>query len=467
MARTSDMAIGQELEEIVEIIGRATGSVSRDEIGAAFMAASGRAVPSRTLQRRLERLIMEGRVHSEGESKSTVYRLAAPDGTASRQAGPRPLSAQGVQLSRLILRPLGERRPVGYDREWLQRYKPGTSWYLTKAERAHLWKVGETVGDTRPVATFARDILGRLLIDLAWASSRLEGNTYTRLDTQNLLEFGQRAEGKDAAETQMILNHKTAIEYLVGEAEEATIRKTTILSLHAALSENLLDNPGDEGRLREKAVSITGTSYTPTAIPQIIREAFEHIVATINRIPDPFEQALFAMTHIPYLQPFVDVNKRTSRLVANIPLIRANLCPLSFVGAEEGEYVHGTLAVYELRRTALLRDFFIGAYERSAAQYTVMRSSLVQPDPIRLRYRNQLRDVVKGIVSAGAAPSSERVRVDGAKVGIPDEELAGFAEVALGLLINLHAGSASRYGLRPREFTEWERRFRVPMKQIP
>jgi Fic family protein len=37
------------------------------------------------------------------------------------------------------------------------------------------------------------------------------------------------------------------------------------------------------------------------------------------------------MVHLPYLQPFEGVNKRTSRLAANIPLIRHNLCPLSFI----------------------------------------------------------------------------------------------------------------------------------------
>lgn len=467
MARISDAAIRLELDEIMAILGGGRDRMSRDDIGLAFTASFGTVLPPRTLQRRLERLIVAGRIRAEGESRRTVYRLAGGETEAAREPGQRHLSAQGTRLRDLIRRPMGARIPVGYDREWLYSYTPGRTWYLTKAERRHLRDVGETAGDSRPAGTFARDILSRLLIDLAWASSRLEGNTYTRLDTQNLLEFGQSAQGKDAAETQMILNHKAAIEYLVGEAEEAVISKTAILSLHAALADNLLDDPGEEGRLRERAVSTTGTSYTPTAIPQVLREAFEHIVETLNRIPDPFEQALFAMTHIAYLQPFVDVNKRTSRLVANLPLIRANLCPLSFVGADELEYVHGTLAVYELRRTELLRDFFVHAYELSATQYTVVRTSVVPPDPVRLRYRNQLRDVIREIVIAGEAPSHETVRAHAVQSGVPATDLRGFSEVALELLINMNNGSASRYGLRPSEFLEWERRVRLPVRQIP
>lgn len=103
----------------------------------------------------------------------------------------------------------------------------------------------------------------------------------------------------------MIINHKTAIEYVVGEAEETRIRTTTILSTHAALSDNLLADPTEDGRLRERPVSISGSTYTPTAIPQVIREAFERIVESLNAIPDPFEAAFFAMVQIAYLQPFV------------------------------------------------------------------------------------------------------------------------------------------------------------------
>ena len=57
---------------------------------------------------------------------------------------------------------------------------------------------------------------------------------------------------------------------------------------------------------------------------------------TATVITDPFEQAFFALVHLAYLQGFEDVNKRVSRLAANIPLIRGNLCPLSFVDDGDG-----------------------------------------------------------------------------------------------------------------------------------
>jgi len=259
----------------------------------------------------------------------------------------------------------------------------------------------------------------------------------------------------------MIINHKAAIEYVVGEVAEEVVTKTTVLSIHAALSENLLGDPSEEGRLRERPVSISGSSYTPTAIPQVIREAFERIVELLNSISEPFEMAFFAMVHIAYLQPFVDVNKRTSRLVANLPLIKANLCPLSFVGTDDREYVLGTLAVYEQQRMELLRDFFITAYERSAAQYHVVRDSVIQPDPIRLRYRNELRAVVQKVVVAGGATTLGNIRKLIEATSVPAEDLNRFAEVALELLLNLNEGSATRYGLRPSEYNAWQHSMRA------
>ena len=73
-----------------------------------------------------------------------------------------------------------------------------------------------------------------------------------------------------------------------------------------------------------------GTTFIPLSIPQKLNELFDRLLTTVDAIPDPFEQAFFVMVHLPYLQPFIDVNKRTSRLAANIPLITQNLCPRGF-----------------------------------------------------------------------------------------------------------------------------------------
>lgn len=238
------------------------------------------------------------------------------------------LSAEGLEVQCLVRLPRQQREPCTYDRKYLDDYIPGETWYLPEESRDELMAVGETPDPERPVGTYARDILDRLLIDLSWASSRLEGNPYSRLDTQNLLEHGIHAEGKSQQEAQMILNHRTAIRMLVDNVEEIDFDRRTLLGVHAALAENLVGDPGEEGALRQRPVDISGTVYRPSGVPQIIRECFVLLLAKARDIPDPFAQAFFLMVHLPYLQPFIDVNKRTSRIAANIPFIKGNLCPL-------------------------------------------------------------------------------------------------------------------------------------------
>src|SRR3954452_2142124 len=458
MARRTRAALNDELEAIEAVVGRHPEGIGRAELEAAFAESYGRTLEWRTLLRRLRVLDDQDRVRAEGRSTRTVYRPGpgfVPEAPPP-EAGYVRLSREGAQVRALVRRPIAERRPVGYDGAFLERYRPGKTWYLPQQLRRTLHEIGRTPDADRPAGTYAREIFARLLIDLAWASSRLEGNTYSRLDTHNLLEFGQRAEGKEAAEAQMILNHKAAIEMLVGEAARVGFNLYTFQNLHAALSENLLPDVGDEGRLRLQPVDISGTTYRPSSIPQKVEEWFRLLLAKADAIPDPFEQAFFVMTHLPYLQPFVDVNKRTSRLGANISLIKENLCPRSFVDVPERAYVEATLGVYELTRVDLLRDVFVWAYERSCAQYRVARDAVGEPDPLRMRYRGALGTLVHEMVRAGEPPRMGLIRSWAEAHGIPAADVEGFTERALTLLVSLHQGNLHRYDLRLGEYDAWK-----------
>jgi hypothetical protein len=297
--------------------------------------------------------------------------------------------------------------------------------------------------------------LGRLLIDLSWASSKLEGNTYTRLDTQNLIELGQLAEGKDRREAQMIMNHKAAIEFLVEQPEDIGFNPFTFFNLHALLSENLLADPSESGRLRQRIVEVSGTVFHPLGIPQQVDHYFRMTLEKAAAIEDPFEQAFFVMVHIPYLQPFVDVNKRVSRLGANIPLIQHNLCPLSFIDVPERAYVEGTLGIYELKRMDLLRDVFVWSYERSCQRYMAIRETIAEPDPVRQRYRESLVSVVSEIVRALQVPTPQTVRTVAGSL-VPAEVLDRVVELALADLHDLHDGNITRYRLRLSEYRAWQ-----------
>ncbi len=276
------------------------------------------------------------------------------------------------------------------------------------------------------------------------------------LDTKRLIDLGEEAEGKERLEAQMILNHKDAIEFLVGTAEEIGFNRYTILNLHALLANNLLADPDAAGRLRRIGVASERSSFHPLEVPQLIEECFDQILTTAAAITDPFEQALFVMVQLPYLQPFDDVNKRVSRLSANIPLIKSNLSPLSFEGVPRGTYTDAVLGVYELNKTELLRDVFIWACERSAARYAAVRQSLGEPDPFRLRHRAALREVVGAVVRKrmGKKQAAKHVTTWTSEL-IDAAERERFRETAESELLGLHEGNFARYQIRPSEFAAW------------
>lgn len=447
-----------EFDRIAEVVGRFPDGADLDEI----LAVIGAGLSRRTLQRRLADLIAKGRVTGRREQKSFKYRLAPVTGTlAATLPGVEargevyvPTSPEGAEIKVYVRQPVQGRRPVGYNIEFLDAYRPNETWYLPDKLRGQLHTLGRSPAVRAPAGTFARDILNRLLIDLSWASSRLEGNTYNRLDAERLIRFGEAAEGKDAIETQMILNHKAAIEYLVHDAHRVAVNAETIIAVHALLSDGLLADPMACGRLRNRAVEIGGSVYLPMALPQRIEELFGIVLGMAAEIEDPFEQAFFLMVHLPYLQPFEDINKRVSRLAANIPLIKGNLSPLSFIDVPQRAYIDAVLGIYEMNRIELLRDVFVWAYERSCQQYVAVKSQLVPPDTFRLRYRAALAEAVCTIVRGGLPATIEAVHQSmPASVARDDQE--GFAKLVLDEFKTMHAGNAVRFGLQPLEFDAW------------
>src|SRR5271170_4979945 len=331
------------------------------------------------------------------------------------------------------------------------------TFYLSPKERAHLAEVGTTKAGLEAAGTYAKQILNRLLIDLSWNSSRLEGNTYSLLDTRRLIEFGEEAQGGNRLEAQMLLNHKDAIAFLVSAADEIGFNRFTILNLHGILAQNLLADEAAAGRLRRIAVGIEKSAFHPLEVPQLIEEYFNQVLATAAAIQDPFEQSFFAMVQLPYLQPFDDVNKRVSRLAANIPFIKGNLSPLSFTDVPRKLYNEAMLGIYELNDVALLKDVFIWAYGRSAEKYAAARQSLGEPDPFRFKHRAALREVVADVVSERLdRKAANSFLTRWAEEKIAADERDRFREMAETELLSLHEGNFARYKIRPSEFKSWQ-----------
>ncbi|CAG2161102.1 hypothetical protein LMG26411_08000 [Cupriavidus numazuensis] len=418
-------------------------------------------VARRTAQRWISQWIDGGQIRAIGEGRARRYFVAKTTEVATtatdrdRFPGYIPLSADSRDIVAYIDQPQEARKPVGYQRDFLDAYQPNVTRYLSESLRRQLHKMGKTAQADAPAGTYSRAILNRLLIDLSWASSHLEGNTYSRLDTRELIEQGKAAQGKAAIETQMILNHKTAIELLVENIGTVGFDRYTLMNLQSALSENLLPNPADEGRIRQHAVDIGQSVYRPLSAPQQIEDALDVLLDKVNQIADPFEQSFFVLVHLPYLQPFADVNKRTSRLVANLPLFRANLCPLTFLDVPEQAYSRAILGMYEMTRVELLRDLYVWAYERSTQEYLAIRQDLAEPDPLRLAWRDVIKQTIRDVV---LQPDQDALSVIRQVVTatVPEVDRDNVQALIVEELRRLHEGVLARYGLRPSELAAWK-----------
>lgn len=414
----------------------------------------------RTLLRRIELMKDRGQIITRGSGNKIYYQVS--------EGRPVPeFSTETEKLLSYIHQPISKRKPIGYDPNFLDSYKPNETFYLSPSIREQLKTMGRSkfqqhprlhqpTGQERVGGTYVRNIYHQLLVDLSWASSHLEGNTYSRLDTLNLIDFGQVAVGKDLKETQMILNHKAAIEMLVENADRIDFDTYTIFTLHANLSYNLLPNALDSGRLRDGPVEISGTTYLPMAIPDHIQSTFHKMLKKASEITDPYEQSFFIMVHLPYLQPFIDVNKRVSRLASNIPFVRQDLCPLSFIDVEEKAYMDGLIAIYELNSVDILREVYLWAYERSCQRYAGIIQSMAEPDPLRLRYRDIISAVVKTIVEKMEKPTAEAVDKVLHEYPYNPVDHNALQEMILQEFNYLHEGNIGRYSLTPSQYYKWK-----------
>jgi hypothetical protein len=462
-SRTRDRIGEEDIAAIIAAVARHPGGADRETIAKALP----RKLAPRTLQFWLKNLVDDGRLRSEGAKRAVRYHVPAttittapvttlPE-TETEAAAVVPVSPVGAAIQQYLSKPVEARKPVGYNREFLDTYRPNARPYLSTKERAHLREIGTRHVAADVAGTYAKQILGHLLIDLSWNSSRLEGNTYSLIDTKRLIEFGEEATGRDRLEAQMIMNHKEAIEFLVNAADEIGFNRYTILNLHGILANNLLADRSAVGRLRHIAVGIERSTFQPLAVPPQIEEYFDQILATAEAIEDPFEQSFFVMAQLPYLQPFDDVNKRVSRLAANIPFIKRNLSPLSFTDVPRKLYNEAMLGIYELNDVALLKDVFIWAYGRSAEQYAAARQSLGEPDPFRFKHGAALRQVVADVVRERRdRKAAATFLTQWAEENIAADERERFRETAEAELLSLHEGNFARYKVRPSEFKSWQ-----------
>jgi Fic family protein len=214
--------------------------------------------------------------------------------------------------------------------------------------------------------TLRRKELERFVIELSWKSSKIEGNTYTLLDTELLIREGLEASGHSREEAVMILNHKKAFDFILKlHPEFLHPSLLLVIEIHRLLTAEL----GIASELRSRLMGITGSLYRPLQVPTQIEEACRELLSVVARLKEPYCKALLALAGISYIQPFEDGNKRTSRLTANAILLAAGCAPLSYRSISEIGYREAIMTFYEKNTIVPLKKLFIEQYIFACENY--------------------------------------------------------------------------------------------------
>ena len=329
------------MKELIDFVEQYPDGVSPREI------ERGLGLSRTTLNRRLREAVSSGMLLQTGKGPATRYRSADPH----------------AAIRAYFELPHTERKLARY-REALLQSEPGLSDTV-------LQELGEVPG-----YRLEKREMGKFLIDFSCASSTLEGGTSSLLDTQSLIDYGEKVVDKPLGDAFLVLNHKVAFEYLYDH-----MQLDSLYEIHALLTSDheLPELQGSRhflekefrGVVREYSdIDITLSSYLPPYRPGTgyLKKMVEHILVTSEQIANPIQAAFYLMTRIAYLQPFKDGNKRTSRALCNVPLIKANLPPISFVDFGKQDYIVSMLAFYELGSVELAERCFIEAYKKSVAR---------------------------------------------------------------------------------------------------
>jgi len=339
-----------------------------------------------TLNRRLREGVANGTIIPQGKGAATRYFSADP------------LAAIRGYLDK----PFTERKIAPYREEQLA-IEPS----IPPDKLAELSEANYQPLDKRHLSQF--------LIDFSCASSALEGSTYSLLDTQSLIEYGEQNKGKPLKDAFLVLNHKEAFEYLYDHPQ-----LDSIFNVHALLTNDhelpeLADaehflSKRDRGVPREYSdINVKGSSYLPPFRPGTgyIGKTLNLVLDRAAQITDPVQASFYLFTRLPYLQPFRDGNKRTARAMCNAPLLQAGRPPISFVDFEKRDYIASTLAFYELGDTHLAEKCFVNAYLKSQERLLDVRerSSIVASG----QYSGKILEIKNGLVQQKTGRGDEFV----------------------------------------------------------
>lgn len=339
-------------KEIIEFV-KSTGACSSKEIHDNIKSDISYA----TLKRVLSQLKNQNLLDTTGQGKGTKYKLSASYELIQ------PLNIDQYFKKEIDEREIKESFSFSIIKEVIAKTNSFTE--------SEIVKLTELQGKYKTNIAELSDLeykneMERLAIDLSWKSSQIEGNTYSLLETERLLKEKETAAGKTKEEATMLLNHKDALDFIVQHDDYLNpLTVSKIEDIHSILIKEL----GVERNLRKRRVGISGTNYKPLDNEFQIKEALRSTCEVINSKENIFEKALLALVVISYIQPFMDGNKRTARIVSNAILLNYNYCPISFRTVDSIDYKKAMLLFYEQNNISNFKEIFINQFEFAVETY--------------------------------------------------------------------------------------------------
>ena len=413
--------------KVVEAFLRHADPVSQRALMSSMSSPPSQATMSRTMNS----LISRGLLMKHGETRGARFSLTKD----ARRVATNP---------RL-------RNPIPYDPDRIASYAPNkTSWLPEKSSERMRRAIEQAGGQRLDASTFRKAIAERFLIDLSWASSNLEGNTYDHLSTELLIKYGSGSSGRDRLETAMILNHKAAISTMLDGLDEGFPDPTSAQRRHVLMMRDLLD-PADLGAVRKTEVSISATSYRPSSDRIILSIGLTELFVKAAQVDDPLEASFFLLAGMSYLQAFADGNKRMGRLFSSEPLLRAALPPLSFVGIDKTPYILGLIEFYETGNTELLGKAIAESYEITAPQYIQSIHTQRVPRALELRERVRVDDALGAIFRGLLRDDEISELVDQVFQDLSQEDRSKVVEILVEKADRSSPETAFLYGVDPNQ----------------
>ncbi|WP_371436223.1 Fic family protein [Polaromonas sp.] len=399
----------------------------------------------------LNEAIANGWIERIGATKAAVYRAT-------------PQFQHHLAKLSLSL-PVSARPKVSYRGEFMGTYIPNETYYLSAEQRKNLNAICPKGSFDATDERIAHEVR-RFMADLTHNSSAFEGVAVKYADTISFLEENIESKHMSPIDAVILRNHYNAIRFIVEnthyppQPEDILVSEYDTRNIHAFLSDGLLKDRRKQGRLRTEHVEIRDSCYIPNNIPAVIAQEFGALMAKAAAIEDPHEASFFLLVHIPYLQPFEDCNKRTARLICNIPLLRNGILPISWSEVNQRDYTDSLLCIYERNSTYGLAEVYVDAFRRSYERFDIAINQR-QPSRLEVSYAPQIMDAVRRRILHNDSSLS---------MGVEPIHIAEFEAIVEDKLDGIRENEmiGGPYRLRPAEIRHWvevERRNTQPSDQ--